>query len=415
MCGIAGYYSFRGDISDIETKREFRFLLRAIEERGKEATGVAGITIQGNKKTKPLSVHSIKAPQKAGAFLKTKQYNKWENGNYSIVIGHCRYPTQGKPEINGNNHPVEKGEFVLVHNGMISNDDEVYEYLEMKREQEVDSQVIVDTIDHYHSKAKDKSVMHAIKESCKILDGSWACAMLRAGEKTLWLWRDINPLWLALNEKKQILWFASTVEALANSVGITNYLKFFYLYNELDDDTGLTITDEGISEHDLKVPFQKKIPSWNYQCGGWDGRRTKIAKVDIPVRSALSLEEQKNEDKTANSLTSIDRMVTLNNMEPKYPQVKKSPFQTHSGSVSVTLPRGVEISHGTKIGNWIWLELEKKWCPFECSDDSFERECEEWERSIYGGSEADDNDGDEPLNELEELDSFKPFGTTNLL
>jgi glucosamine 6-phosphate synthetase-like amidotransferase/phosphosugar isomerase protein len=55
---------------------------------------------------------------------------------------HTRYATKGSPENPDNNHPIIVPSIIGVHNGHISNDDEVFAELGVERIAEVDSEAI---------------------------------------------------------------------------------------------------------------------------------------------------------------------------------------------------------------------------------------------------------------------------------
>lgn len=58
------------------------------------------------------------------------------------LIAHTRFATQGDPKFNENNHPVVDDGLVLVHNGVVRNDAELYDVLDYERSVEVDSAVL---------------------------------------------------------------------------------------------------------------------------------------------------------------------------------------------------------------------------------------------------------------------------------
>ena len=63
-------------------------------------------------------------------------------------ILHTRWATKGDPADNGNNHPIIVGNTVGIHNGVITNDDELFESHGWERQAEVDSEAIFQLIEH---------------------------------------------------------------------------------------------------------------------------------------------------------------------------------------------------------------------------------------------------------------------------
>src|SRR3954449_3002070 len=113
MCGIAGY-SLRSR-SGLERTLAAQALLAAIAERGADAVGYAYRRSEDTyatvvKQRTPASqlLDRIAVPDEA-----------------TQLLVHVRDYTKGHPSINANNHPVRHGPVVGIHNGIITNDDEL--------------------------------------------------------------------------------------------------------------------------------------------------------------------------------------------------------------------------------------------------------------------------------------------------
>ena len=68
------------------------------------------------------------------------------------ALVHVRDYTKGHPTIAANNHPVRHGSVVGIHNGIISNDEELFAGHDMERhepEMTVDSEAIFALVDRY--------------------------------------------------------------------------------------------------------------------------------------------------------------------------------------------------------------------------------------------------------------------------
>lgn len=109
MCGIAGFSLSERD--RINARSLGHHLLAAIESRGSHASGYA--FSQAGR----VGLHKDALP---GSQLPMTAMPR----RAKTAIFHTRYATQGKPEINENNHPVVSpgGTIALTHNGVISND-----------------------------------------------------------------------------------------------------------------------------------------------------------------------------------------------------------------------------------------------------------------------------------------------------
>src|SRR6478735_2761691 len=112
MCGIAGYSL--SPRSEIDRTRAAQALLAAIAERGADAVGYAHRALDG-----AIEVHK----ERGGASAVLDRIAV--PADTRQVLLHVRDYTKGHPSIAANNHPVRHGGVVGIHNGIITNDDEV--------------------------------------------------------------------------------------------------------------------------------------------------------------------------------------------------------------------------------------------------------------------------------------------------
>jgi glucosamine 6-phosphate synthetase-like amidotransferase/phosphosugar isomerase protein len=113
MCGIAGY-SVRSR-STIDRTLATQALLAAIAERGADAVGYAYRT--------PRGPYATVVKQRTPASQLLERVNVPAEANQLLV--HVRDYTKGHPSIAANNHPVRHGPVIGIHNGIITNDDEL--------------------------------------------------------------------------------------------------------------------------------------------------------------------------------------------------------------------------------------------------------------------------------------------------
>lgn len=163
MCGISGLAfkvapsTFGMEQGVIE--RLVDNLLLGIEHRGKHSTGV--VSARGRK------TRMDKAPKDATTFVKTRRRLM---DDPMFVLLHTRFATQGDPKINLNNHPVRYDSTYIVHNGHISNDDELFKDEDMYRHAQVDSEAIAAM---FHKFGLEKAHLAAQK-----LQGGFATAVI---------------------------------------------------------------------------------------------------------------------------------------------------------------------------------------------------------------------------------------------
>lgn len=124
-----------------------------------------------------------------------------------VAIGHTRWATHGKPsKINSHPHLSFKGEFALVHNGVVEN------FLELKKSlinkgvsfvSDTDSEVIASLIEDKYFQCGD--VLLSIKEAMKEIKGSFAIGLIHKGEERLYVMKNGSPLLLGLGDKFNLI------------------------------------------------------------------------------------------------------------------------------------------------------------------------------------------------------------------
>jgi glucosamine 6-phosphate synthetase-like amidotransferase/phosphosugar isomerase protein len=194
MCGIAGYSLSR--TSSVDRTRAAQALLAAIAERGADAVGYAHRSPGGS-----LVVHK----QRTGASAVLEQIAIPRDAHQ--VLLHVRDYTKGHPRIAANNHPVRHGAVVGIHNGRISNDDELMVNFGFERAEPrmtVDSEVIFAVAE----------ANGGTTQGFEDFRGSMATAWLDEREpELLYLARGVGrPLWVGTTRRE--LFFASTERAL---------------------------------------------------------------------------------------------------------------------------------------------------------------------------------------------------------
>ena len=195
MCGIAGY-SLR-DRSGVERTLAAQALLAAIAERGADAVGYAYRT--------PGATYATVVKQRTPASELLDRVAVPETATQLLV--HVRDYTKGHPSIAANNHPVRHGPVIGIHNGIITNDDELLAPHSCARSEPrmtVDSEAIFALAAHSRNDAR----------ALERLRGAMATAWLDERKPgVLFLARGSGrPLWLG--EGRDGVFFASTRLAL---------------------------------------------------------------------------------------------------------------------------------------------------------------------------------------------------------
>lgn len=214
MCGIGAFQIVE---QEINAQRLAKALLKGLTIRGRDASGIAW-----HSDTEQQTY--IQKLDVSGRDLA----NMLDEELGSTAIIHTRFATQGSPANMKNNHPIDAGGIVGVHNGHISNDNELFRTIhadsEYRRKAEVDSEAAFAYLRHG---AKDKDLYQRMRD----IKGGAALIWLntRGPRKLLHATRlNSSPLWFGHTAKGSVV-LASTKDILMTSAKECG-IKFEFVY-----------------------------------------------------------------------------------------------------------------------------------------------------------------------------------------
>lgn len=189
MCGIAGFYNLGEPKAPTV---EMMVMWAALAQRGHDAAGAMWYNEADGK------LWTYKAAR-ASVNLVNELWQAIDGQPLRWIAFHTRQQTKGSPRNSLNNHPVKYKDTYVVHNGVISNDDEVFKALKRKRKAEVDTEAIAACLD-----------VGGIDKAVELLQGSMSIAWANINAKdTLRLYSNgRSPLWVS--EGPDVVSFAST-------------------------------------------------------------------------------------------------------------------------------------------------------------------------------------------------------------
>lgn len=328
MCGIAGVYFPNAKHKPFNRNKIEKLvdeLLKGIEPRGRDATGFATMTR-----------HGVMDYEKSD--LEAKEFIKWRSSidrQTKTILLHTRFATKGTPKVLANNHPVIYNSTAIIHNGHISNDDELFVSEEMERKAEVDSEVIAAL---FHKYGIDKAHIPLQK-----LDGNYAVAVMdeRTPNKLILAKGWGSPL--QIFPGKDIIIWASTSTAIQDAC--EKALNFRPKWQDIEDlKLGELLYAENRYREILK--FEPLESSWKSKGKGftYTSYGTGWEDVDscaIPLDRKLTKEEEKKDRK-----------------EYKRPGL---PYVIHTGpnhgKLHVTCDdcfNAVPLVDANEVGNW-WI------------------------------------------------------------
>lgn len=266
MCGIASVIINKKD-NHKTGKRVFKTLMIGNEARGKDSTGV--LTINRSNKTFSL----FKSTVKSSEFMNRKKFKQVEG---DVYIGHTRFATKGAVT-ERNAHPLVKDKIILVHNGMISNDDELAKSNNNQQFQ-VDSEVLLPIV---QEEAWDK---------LQKLQGTANFIAWNKETNILYIERHDNPLYWYVNEDEGIIALSSRGNELEL---IQTFLDGGEL-KEVDNDTLFKVNLDTLEmESPINLVFETPKYKWDNTLGAYDedlllhgvyippSERKKYAELDV--------------------------------------------------------------------------------------------------------------------------------------
>lgn len=203
MCGIVGYIGYR------QAQPVLLNCLSKLEYRGYDSCGIAVNNghLRGFKDAVRVEALKAELPSLEG----------------SLGIGHTRWATHGKPTaINAHPHFDCTGKVAVVHNGIISNFEELRLHL-LKEGHTFVSDTDTEVIPHLIEKYYQGDPIGAFQTALTRLEGSFAIAVLFEKYDKLLVSRRESPLVVGIGDNETVI--ASDVPALLEYVDNVIYLE----------------------------------------------------------------------------------------------------------------------------------------------------------------------------------------------
>lgn len=208
MCGIGGLIKLKNTLSSEETKNLISSLLLELQIRGPLATGIA--QIETNTDTTQILKKAVSA----------RHFNKKHLKHFPIkqsadlYLLHTRLPSTGSLS-NQNNHPLPSPDqkTLLIHNGCLTNYYKLEKEENIKRTNEVDSEIILQLYLKYQN----------FDFITKLVAPGTFCIY---SNKKLYFYTTSGSLYFVYLPKQNVVLFASTQEILENVV--SSYERVYF-------------------------------------------------------------------------------------------------------------------------------------------------------------------------------------------
>lgn len=283
MCGILGIVSspkcFLGQKQILAVSKKL-FILS--ESRGKEASGFAAM------RNDEVVVYKTAFP--ANQMVKSEAYRSVfrqlfdPSNSVRAFIGHSRLVTDGYEHENRNNQPVIKKPMVVVHNGIITNKQPLWQkYNHIERESDLDSELIPVILDEQLKHGK--TAADAFKQLYQEIYGMTSIALLHSGFDNLFLGTNNGSIYYLSDINSTCFIFASERYILKRLVMDLRLHDYFAkeTITQLKPLTILSVllSDFNLSLVDLKSGEGKFVNSKSIKARNIQEKETEAKKVFI--------------------------------------------------------------------------------------------------------------------------------------
>tara|TARA_Y100000034_G_scaffold121623_1_gene166083 strand:- start:470 stop:1840 length:1371 start_codon:yes stop_codon:yes gene_type:complete len=238
MCGIGGHYNQDGQH---QPSIDLMLSWALLSARGIDASGALWRRLEEDK------ILYMKKPVRSYDWASQLWYDHLQQGqNLQYTLLHTRATTKGSAQNPLNNHPVKYESVMAVHNGVVSNDDDVFKKLGVTRFGEVDTEAL-------------SACLHigGIEKVLELCAGSFSIAWIdRRDIDTVHLYTNgKSPLWIT-TDKGFVTWASAEKYAPLPMMGAEKH--------EVKAGTLLTITQTGIEEKDVGKEKTQRVFTVSY-------------------------------------------------------------------------------------------------------------------------------------------------------
>ena len=246
MCGIIGY------IGSKQARAIIINGLKRLEYRGYDSAGMALV----NGETKIFKC--------AGRVKDLEEIVDRTNFNGTTGMGHTRWATHGEPnELNAHPQVSFKGNFIVVHNGIIENYSQLKRHLEsrgVKFSSQTDTEVLANLIEHMYLEG-DLTAEQAITLALNRVEGAYGLVIICTKEPDcLFAAKKGSPLVIGVGEGENFI--------ASDATPIVEYTQRVIYLN--DDDLAIIKKDELILKTIRIAKIQPEVKEIDLKIGEID-------------------------------------------------------------------------------------------------------------------------------------------------
>ena len=254
MCGIFGI------ITTLKNQDIYKIIINGLiqlQNRGYDSSGICTLNNNNFEIHKYASTNELSSIDKLLS-LNLSNLEKLVDNNIYLGIGHNRWATHGgKTDTNAHPHTSNDKKFVLVHNGIIENYQELKSFL-IKNDYEfysqTDTEVIVNLISYHYN--IQKNTFNALQKTIEQLQGTYGVIVMNNLEpEKMYAVRNGSPLLVGITDEYAII--------TSEQSGFCNMVNNYITLNN-DDICVITKNIHKINIETSNQYIHKKVNISNY-------------------------------------------------------------------------------------------------------------------------------------------------------
>jgi len=267
MCGIFGVIAKEKKYNKEELVTILEDVAKLSQVRGKDSSGLA-VRFESKKQ-----IDVLKGPVSIDELLKTKEYKKLKNdilnevkdrteANVFAALGHARLVTNGSQLEDVNNQPVIKNGIVGIHNGIIVNEDDLWNrHKDLKREYEIDTEILFALIRKYLS--LNHSTIQSCKQAASEVFGTVSTAFMPSYQDEFVTFTNNGSLYILTNFDDLFI-YASEKNILNGLVkSHKNIFNGSFILKQVPANKGFLINYKDFSITEFDLIYESKIDNNN--------------------------------------------------------------------------------------------------------------------------------------------------------
>lgn len=214
MCGIFGLIGLQEPGSSKSWTGTVKKLAIDSQTRGKDSSGLCLVSKETEEVYVAKTDSSVKELLSHAKVMRLLRSHTNDRSKSVLAFGHARLVTNGSQLNHENNQPICKDGYVVIHNGIIVNTEQIWkEFPDLDQNLEIDTEVIPALVSRFN-RTEGLSLEASLLKAVSYCRGTVSLAMLSQHSGELILYTNNGSLYTLVNKKNGSTFFASEIYPL---------------------------------------------------------------------------------------------------------------------------------------------------------------------------------------------------------